>query len=101
MATVEPAKRNFTVRQTTVAEAGIVTLALGQIYISLGDQNADGSIDARMFWKPLVTTIWIGAVVMALGGIVSLSDRRLRIGFARRAARVRLADNPAVPQAAE
>ena len=102
MATVEPAKRSFPVRQTTVSEAGIVTLGFGQIYISLGDQHADGSIDARMFWKPLVTAIWIGGVIMAFGGIVSLSDRRLRIGFARRAVRVRAAANPAAaPQAAE
>jgi len=101
VATVEPAKRSFTARQTTVTEAGIVTLGFGQIYISLGDQHADGSIDARMFWKPLVTAIWIGAVIMAFGGIVSLSDRRFRIGFARRAARVRPAVNPATSQPAE
>jgi len=49
-----------------------------------------------------VTAIWIGGVIMAFGGIVSLSDRRLRIGFARRAVRVRAAANPAAaPQAAE
>jgi cytochrome c-type biogenesis protein CcmF len=54
-----------------------------------------------MFWKPLVTTIWIGAVIMAFGGIVSLSDRRLRIGFAHRAARVRAAANPVAPEPAE
>jgi cytochrome c-type biogenesis protein CcmF len=101
VATVEPAKRSFPARQTTVTEAGIVTLGFGQIYISLGDQHADGSIDTRMFWKPLVTFIWIGAVIMALGGIVSLSDRHLRIGFARRAARVRAAANPAAPEPAE
>jgi cytochrome c-type biogenesis protein CcmF len=101
VATVEPAKRSFPARQSTVTEAGIVTLGFGQIYISLGDQHADGSIDARMFWKPLVTAIWIGAVIMAFGGIVSLSDRRFRIGFTRRAARVRAIANPAAPQPAE
>jgi cytochrome c-type biogenesis protein CcmF len=100
VATVEPAKRSFPERQTTVTEAGIVTLGFGQIYISLGDQHADGSIDTRMFWKPLVTAIWIGAVIMAFGGVVSLCDRRLRIGFARRAARVSAA-NPAAPEPAE
>ncbi|RXH24185.1 cytochrome C biogenesis protein CcmF [Bradyrhizobium nanningense] len=101
VATVAPSKRSFPARQTAVTEAGIVTLGFGQIYISLGDQHPDGSIDARMFWKPLVTAIWIGAVIMAFGGIVSLSDRRLRIGFARRAATVRSVANPAAPQAAE
>ncbi len=98
---IEPAKRTFPVRQTTITEAGIVTLGFGQVYISLGDQHPDGSIDAHMFWKPLVTTIWIGAIVMAIGGIVSLSDRRLRIGFARRAIHGRLSGDPVAPQPAE
>jgi cytochrome c-type biogenesis protein CcmF len=99
--TIEPAKRTFPVRQTTITEAGIVTLGFGQVYISLGDLHPDGSIDAHMFWKPLVTTIWIGAIVMAIGGIVSLSDRRLRIGFARRAIHGRLSGDPVAPQPAE
>jgi cytochrome c-type biogenesis protein CcmF len=98
IATIEPSKRNFPVRQSTVTEAGIATINFGQVYVSLGEQHADGSIDARMFWKPLVTTIWLGALVMAFGGVVSLSDRRLRIGFARRAARRTRA---AAPQPAE
>ncbi len=101
VATVDPAKRDFPVRQSSVNEAGIATLGLGQVYVSLGDTHPDGSIDTRMFWKPLVTTIWIGALVMALGGAVSLSDRRLRIGFARRAVpRARPMPVPA-PQPAE
>jgi cytochrome c-type biogenesis protein CcmF len=39
----------------------------------------------RLYWKPLVTLIWLGAVLMALGGAASLSDRRLRVGAAQRA----------------
>ncbi|HEX4767615.1 MAG TPA: heme lyase CcmF/NrfE family subunit [Lichenihabitans sp.] len=100
VATVEPAKRFFTTRQMTVAQAGIVTLDLGQIYISLGDTHSDGSIDARMFWKPLVSLIWLGALVMACGGALSLSDRRLRIGVALRARRLVPAAS-SVPTAAE
>ena len=95
--TIEPSKRNFTTRDSTVAQAGIATLNLGQVYVSLGDTHPDGSIDARLFWKPLVTLIWIGAIVMALGGALSLSDRRLRIGLARRAA----AAQPFYPSPAE
>ena len=53
--------------------------------MSLSEKNADGSLDARFYWKPYVALIWIGALVMALGGALSLSDRRLRIGVARRA----------------
>jgi cytochrome c-type biogenesis protein CcmF len=40
----------------------------------------------RLYWKPYVALIWLGALVMAIGGVLSLSDRRLRIGIARRAA---------------
>jgi len=84
VATVEPSKRFFPAREMSTTQAGIVTLDLGQIYISIGDEN-NGAIAARLYWKPLVTLIWIGACVMALGGALSLADRRLRIGAPARA----------------
>ena len=80
VATVEPAKRFFAARQMSTTEAGIATLGFGQLYISIGDQTGDGVIAARLYWKPLVTLIWLGACLMALGGALSLADRRLRIG---------------------
>ncbi len=98
VAEISPAKRFFATRQQTVAEAGIVTLGLGQVYVSLGDQHPDGTIDTRMFWKPLVSLIWGGAIVMAFGGLLSLSDRRLRIGVAFRRPRAAAAGaRPPVP----
>ena len=100
VATAAPSKRFFPTRQQNVAEAGIVTLGLGQVYISLGDAHGDGTIDTRMFWKPLVSLIWLGALVMACGGAMSLSDRRLRIGVAFRSRRVRIGP-PVLPTAAE
>jgi cytochrome c-type biogenesis protein CcmF len=84
VASVESAKRFFPSRQTSTTQAGIVTLNLGQVYLSIGDQSAAG-IAVRVYWKPLVTLIWIGACVMALGGALSLADRRLRIGAPARA----------------
>jgi cytochrome c-type biogenesis protein CcmF len=68
-------------------EAGIRTFGLSQLYVSLGDPTADGGIVVRVWWKPMVTLIWLGAVVMMVGGIFSLADRRLRVGApaARRA----------------
>ncbi|RFB76318.1 heme lyase CcmF/NrfE family subunit [Methylovirgula sp. 4M-Z18] len=95
-AEAEPSKRSFATRQMQTTEAGIVTRNLGQIYLSLGDQHADGSVDMRLYWKPLVTLIWFGAIIMALGGTLSLADRRIRLGIARRAKSV-----PAAAQAAE
>ena len=51
-----------------------------QLYLSLGDPEPDGSIAVRLYHKPLVLLIWLGAVVMVIGGALSLSDRRLRVG---------------------
>ncbi len=58
-----------------------------QIYVSLGDVNDDGSIAVRVYFKPLVLLIWIGSLVMMLGGALSLSDRRLRVGAPKPAAK--------------
>jgi cytochrome c-type biogenesis protein CcmF len=91
VAIMEPSKRQFTVRATETTEAAIKTFGLSQLYVSLGDIGEDGTTTVRIYWKPLVTLIWIGPLIMALGGLVSLSDRRLRVGApspARRAASV-------------
>jgi cytochrome c-type biogenesis protein CcmF len=85
IAQIHPARRFYPARQMPTTEAGIATLGLGQVYVSLSEQNPDGSLDARLYWKPYVALIWIGTLLMALGGGLSLSDRRLRIGVARRA----------------
>jgi cytochrome c-type biogenesis protein CcmF len=81
---IEPANRFFPSRQTSRAEAGIKTIGLGQIYVSIAEEAKDGAVSARIFWKPLVALIWVGALIMGFGGALSLSDRRLRIGIARR-----------------
>ena len=54
-----------------------------QLYLSLGDPNPDGTIPVRLFFKPQVLMIWLGAVIMFFGGGLSLSDRRLRVGAPR------------------
>jgi cytochrome c-type biogenesis protein CcmF len=77
---MEPAKRTFIARGTTTTEAALMTRGVSQLYLSLGDPNADGSIAVRLYHKPLVLLIWIGALVMFAGGALSLTDRRLRVG---------------------
>jgi cytochrome c-type biogenesis protein CcmF len=93
--TIDPSRRFFTANQTPTTEAGIATLNFGQVYASFADKNPDGSFNARLYWKPFVAFIWLGALVMAFGGGLSLSDRRLRIGIARRAVVRSLAPQPA------
>ena len=85
VATIEPARRQFAARQMTTSQAGLATLHFGQIYASIGDPAPDGSVPTRLYWKPLVTLIWLGGCAMALGGAFSLADRRLRFGVAVRA----------------
>ena len=77
---LEPSKRNFPSRGSATTEAALLTRGASQLYVSLGDPSPDGSIAVRIYHKPLVLLIWLGAVVMVLGGAMSLSDRRLRIG---------------------
>ena len=80
---MEPTKRDFAARQTETTEAAIATFNASQLYLSLGDIAADKAVVVRIYWKPLVTFIWLGAIVMAIGGVLSLSDRRFRVGAPR------------------
>ena len=75
-----PSKRNFTTRGSSTTEAALLARGASQLYISLGEINSDGAIVVRIYHKPLVLLIWFGALVMAFGGLLSLSDRRLRVG---------------------
>jgi len=91
---MEPAKRSFPSRGTATTETALMTRGFSQLYLSLGDPNPDGSLAVRLYYKPLVLLIWLGAVVMVVGGALSLSDRRLRVG-APRGARGKAALSPA------
>jgi cytochrome c-type biogenesis protein CcmF len=91
---MEPAKRSFPSRSTATSQTALMTRGVSQLYLSLGDQNPDGSLAVRLYYKPLVLLIWLGAVVMVVGGALSLSDRRLRVG-APRGARGKAALSPA------
>ncbi len=80
MGEVWSSKRLYTARRMPTTEAGIRSFGTSQLYVSLGDPMADGGIVVRVWWKPFILCIWIGALIMMAGGFVSLSDRRLRVG---------------------
>jgi cytochrome c-type biogenesis protein CcmF len=82
---LETTKRVYVTRGTPTTEAGIMTVGVGQVYASFGERQEDGAVGMRLFYKPLVLLIWLGAVFMAFGGAVSLTDRRFRIGAPARA----------------
>jgi cytochrome c-type biogenesis protein CcmF len=76
-------RRFFPSSGTQTTEAAIGMGFLGNTYISVGDRTARGGVVVRMWDHPLVDWIWTGALMMALGGAASLSDRRLRVGAAQ------------------
>src|SRR6202007_2866101 len=80
LSVMTPSKRNFTTRGSSTTEAALLTRGASQLYISLGEAHNDGAIAVRIYHKPLVLLIWWGPVLMAFGGLLSLSDRRLRVG---------------------
>ena len=82
---VETGKRFYPSRTMTVTESGLKTVGVSQVYASLGEVLPDGTVGMRLYYKPLVLLIWLGAVVMAMGGGLSLTDRRMRVGAPARA----------------
>ncbi len=88
---MEPSRRTFTARNMATTEAALMRRGVSQLYLSLGDPNPDGTVPVRLYFKPQVLMIWLGALIMFAGGALSLSDRRLRVGAPRRSkARVAL-----------
>jgi cytochrome c-type biogenesis protein CcmF len=85
VAVLKPEKRFYPVQRMPTTEAGIHSRLNRDLYVALGDQQGEGWT-VRTYIKPFAVWIWIGAMVMALGGILSMSDRRLRIATSQRKA---------------
>ena len=80
VARLYPEKRFYPVQQMPTTEAAIHTTWLADLYAVIDEAQADGAWSTRIYHNPLVPWIWLGAVVMVIGGGISLSDRRLRVG---------------------
>ncbi len=88
-------KRNYPNPGSETTEAGIRPGIVGTLYVSLGRAYEDGSWAVRAYYHPLITWIWVGCVIMVVGGTLSLSDRRLRVGAPIRARSTQPAARPA------
>jgi cytochrome c-type biogenesis protein CcmF len=75
-------RRFFPVRQTQTTEAAIQSKISGNYYLVIGEPQGGGRV-VRLYHHPLVGWIWFGTLLMAAGGIMSLSDRRFRLGLRR------------------
>ncbi len=81
---LHPERRTYPVQRMTTTEAAISTNLLADIYAVLGEER-DGAAVMRLHYNPLAPWIWLGGLVMALGGGLSLLDRRARVGAPARA----------------
>jgi cytochrome c-type biogenesis protein CcmF len=73
-------RRFYPVREQQTTAAGIRTNLISNLYVVIGEPNDAGAWAVRFYYHPLAPWIWLGALTMAFGGFVSLSDRRLRVG---------------------
>ena len=87
IAELRPEKRVYPVAGMPTTEAAIHQSLARDIYLVIGDAQQDGGYAVRSYIKPFANWIWLGAIIMALGGVMSLTDRRYRVaaGAARRA----------------
>jgi cytochrome c-type biogenesis protein CcmF len=77
---IEPAKRFYPARQMPTTEVARLTRGFGQVYVALGESDTEGVVPVRAYWKPFVLFLWLGAVLMAFGGALALTERRVRVG---------------------
>jgi cytochrome c-type biogenesis protein CcmF len=93
---MHPEKRFFPLESGNQTDVAIRTNLLADVYAVIGDPDGKGGYTLRLYYNPLVPLIWLGAAAMALGGLISLSDRRHRVGApSRRARRLAGAVQPA------
>ena len=78
IATLYPEKRVYTAQQMPMTEASLDIGPFRDIYVNLGDQLEDGAWVVGIFYKPFISWVWLGCLLMALGGIFAASDRRYR-----------------------
>jgi cytochrome c-type biogenesis protein CcmF len=75
-------RRFYPVQQSQSNQTGIRTNFFSNVYIAMGEADNTGGWTVRLYYHPMAPWLWIGGFIMALGGFVSLSDRRLRVGVA-------------------
>ena len=80
---IKPQNRMFPAAQTQTSEAALLTRWNGQLYVVLGDGDSEGRWQIRVWWKPFVTWIWYGGILIALGGFMAMAGR-LRRGYKQR-----------------
>jgi cytochrome c-type biogenesis protein CcmF len=88
---LHPEKRVYRVQKSPMTEADIDSGWRHDLFIALGEDLGQDAWSVRIQYKPLIRLIWLGAIVMALGGIVAVGDRRYRRARAAKGAKAPIA----------
>lgn len=88
---IDPQSRNFWAPPQETTESALVTRWNGQLYAVIGRQAGEGRWQLRLWWKPFVTFIWYGGMLVGLGGVLALIGR-LMADLKRRSIKTRVAD---------
>jgi cytochrome c-type biogenesis protein CcmF len=83
--TLRSEKREFKPSGMPTTEVGLHQTLLGDVYVVMGDTTTGGARAMRFYYNPFVNFIWAGAAILFIGGLLSLSDRRYRVGAPKRA----------------
>ena len=97
-----PESRYYPVAESNTTESAIRSTMAGDLYASIArpaseEAGAGGALTLRILYEPLVNFIWIGSAMLVLGGGLSLSDRRLRVGAPRRGSEKKISNASKVP----
>jgi cytochrome c-type biogenesis protein CcmF len=92
---LRPQKRTYLVQQNPMTEAGIDTGWNRDLFVALGDPLGNDAWSVRLQYRPLIVFIWLGAFVMAVGGVIAASDRRYRVNATVRERRKAVVEKPA------
>ncbi len=87
VATLVSERRRFQPSNRETTEVGLLQAWSGDLYAVMGERMNDGARAMRVYFNPLISLIWLGTFVMFLGGCISLTDRRFRVGAPKTARR--------------
>lgn len=92
VATLQPQKRVYNATRTPMAKAAVDHNPMRDLYVALGEPLDGGDWTLRLYYKPMMRLVWLGGVLMVLGGLLAATDRRYRLS--------RATERPAVAVAA-
>lgn len=95
-----PEKRTYTASGMPMTEAAVDMGLLRDLYVALGEPLENGAWIVRVYHKPFVNWIWLGCMLMAFGGMLSVSDRRYRIAIGKKS-RNKITTVPEAPESGD